>query len=146
MNLSDHFTLEELTDSDLAIRKGIDNSPPPEIVSNLYILAMGLERARTVLLAPITITSGYRCQRLNESIGGAKNSQHTQGLAADIKITDMSPIEVCRTLMEHEDFVMFDQLIQEGNWTHVSFSDHPRGEILTAHFGSMGTTYTKGLA
>lgn len=146
MNLSNHFTLEELTDSDLAIRKGIDNSPPTEILSNLHVLADGLERARIVLIAPIIITSGYRCQKLNEAIGGAKNSQHTQGLAADIKVPNMTPKEVCLSLLEHEDFVRFDQLIQEGNWTHVSFSDHPRGDVLTAHFGSMGTTYTKGLA
>lgn len=146
MNLTSHFTLEELTDSDLAERKGIDNTPSSEIVSNLYVLADGLERARTVLGEPITITSGYRSPKLNSSLGGAKNSQHTQGLAADFKVQNMTPREVCFVLMENEDFVRFDQLIQEGKWTHISFSDNPRGEVLTAHFGSMGTTYTKGLA
>lgn len=145
MNLSTHFTLEELIESDLAIRKGIDNQPNPEVTANLYVLADGLERVRTILLAPIIITSGYRSQKLNSALGGARNSQHTLGLAADFKIANMTPKEVCLAILEHEPFIRFDQLIAEGTWTHISFADHPRGDVLTAHFGGMGTIYTKGI-
>src|SRR5438093_11543543 len=85
MMLSEHFSLEELTESEVAARAGIDNTPSAETMRNLLRLAAGLELVRAALgNNPIHVTSGYRSPRLNQMVGGAKNSMHTQGLAADI--------------------------------------------------------------
>jgi zinc D-Ala-D-Ala carboxypeptidase len=70
VNLTTHFTLEELTHSDVALQRGIDNTPSPEIVANLQTLAEGLEKLRSLLGTPILINSGYRCLDLNRLIGG----------------------------------------------------------------------------
>lgn len=146
MNLSAHFSLGEFTRSDEALRRGIDNSAPDDVLDNLYDTAAGLERVRTVLGTPIIISSGYRCPKLNTAVHGSKTSQHMEGKAADIRSPEFgTPLQVCREIVAHGDFVDFDQLIMEGQWTHISFSDNPRGQILTAHFDSGRVTYTKGL-
>lgn len=147
MNLSAHFTLEELTASDYATRKGIDNTPTTEALSNLHLLSSGLERVRYILDSPMHINSGYRCPKLNSALGGSSKSQHMEGLAADFTAPSFgTPKEICEAIADHEDFIAFDQLIYEGTWVHVSFSDQPRGSILTAHFGNGVTNYTKGLS
>lgn len=149
MNLSEHFSLEELIASETAVRQGIDNTPDDEILSHLRYLAAGLEHVRMVLGAPIHITSGYRSEVLNRSVGGSVDSAHTQGLAADLICPGFgTPLEVCRAI--HAAFVPFDQLIQEGTWCHFAVAAPGitgRHEILTAHFAMGGhATYTLGLA
>ena len=85
--LSAHFSLEELTASEVAARAGIDNTPSAEVVRNLARLAEGLELVRVALgNKPVHVTSGYRSARLNQMVGGSKNSMHIQGLAADQKL------------------------------------------------------------
>jgi len=70
MLLTPHFSMAELTASCKAQQRGIDNTPPPELVPRLVLLAELLERVRSELAAPITVTSGYRCQKLNLAVGG----------------------------------------------------------------------------
>src|SRR2546427_11786092 len=80
MMLSTHFSLEELVASEVATRRGLDNTPPNEVMPNLSRLAEGLELVRAALANhPVHVTSGYRSPRLNQMIGGAKNSMHTLG-------------------------------------------------------------------
>ncbi|OGT54233.1 MAG: peptidase M15 [Gammaproteobacteria bacterium RIFCSPHIGHO2_12_FULL_63_22] len=147
MQLSQHFTLDELTRSDYAIRHGIDNTPSAEVLANIGMLAAGLEGVRAVLAVPVHVSSGYRCAKLNSAIGGSKSSAHMQGLAADFTCPQFgTPADVARVLVESKLRIGFDQLILEGRWVHVSFSDEPRYEVLTAHFGNGPTTYTKGIA
>jgi len=75
MMLSEHFSLEELTASEVAARAGIDNTPSAETMRNLLRLAAGLELVRAAIgNNPIHVTSGYRSPRLNQMVGGAKNS------------------------------------------------------------------------
>src|SRR5882672_9303456 len=82
--LSPHFTLTELTNSEIALRKGIDNSPSEAIVANLTrVCAEMLEPIRNVLGVPLHINSGYRCREVNTAVGGAVNSAHIDGRAAD---------------------------------------------------------------
>ena len=81
--VSIHFSLDELTSSDYADRHGIDNSPNAEILANINLLMDGLERARTVLDKPMSISSGYRSPKVNAGAGGSKASYHMRGLAAD---------------------------------------------------------------
>lgn len=147
ISLSAHFSLDELTRSDYAIRHGIDNTPPVELLANLGMLAAGLERVRSVLALPIHVDSGYRCPEVNTAIGGSKASAHMQGLAADIVCPEFgSPREIVEALIASRLLIKYDQVIQEGNWVHVAFSETPRFEVLTANFGSGPTTYTRGLA
>jgi zinc D-Ala-D-Ala carboxypeptidase len=148
LRLSPNFALSELVRSQTALRRGIDNMPPAAVLLSMRkVLAPGLERVRSLLGVPVQITSGYRCASLNAAVGGAKDSQHMQGLAADIVAPAFgSPREVARYLAEHMSEIRADQVIYEGQWCHVSFADKPRGEVLTAHFSGGAVTYSRGIA
>ena len=83
---SDFFSLEEFTRSSTAKRLKIDNTPSDEVIRNIqYGVQMVLDPLRRILQAPIIITSGYRCAKLNKAVGGVANSWHTKGNAADLK-------------------------------------------------------------
>ncbi len=113
-----------------AARGTIDNTPSAAIVENLRILAAGLETVRSLLAAPLIISSGYRCPALNALIGGAKKSQHMEGLAADfISPAAGTPAQVCQRIASSS--LAFDQLIYEYTWCHISFGSPPRRSILT---------------
>lgn len=147
MQLSEHFSLEELVASEVAARAGIDNTPPPAIVANLRTLAQGLELVRHALGdLPIHINSGYRCAALNKKVGGASESAHLSGLAADIVCPQFgSPIEVCRAIASQH--IATDQIIHEfGSWCHVAFAapgQFARNQRLTIVSGAQG--YVSGL-
>ena len=147
MQLTQHFSMEELTCSDYAVRNGIDNTPPPDIAANLKTLAEGLEAVRRALGGrPIHVNSGYRCSALNRAIGGATNSLHMRGLAADILCPQFgSPLDVCRAIVAAG--IVTDQIIHEyGHWCHVAFpaSGAPaRRELLTIASSAQG--YQTGL-
>lgn len=148
MNLTEHFTLEELCESDTAIRKGIDNIPDANIIACLQLLAPGLERVRAVLGVPMRINSGYRSPKLNAAVGGAKSSAHVLGLAADFTAPMYGdPRDVCHAIMEHSEIIGFDKLIYEGTWVHVSFpdGDDPLLETLTARFEGGSVRYERGI-
>ena len=137
MNLSDHFTLAEFTVSETAARRGIDNTPSPDVVNKLMITARGLERVRSLLGKPITVTSGYRSAAVNKAVGGAGMSQHILGEAADFICPAFGdPMAVCKAILKSD--IVFDQLIHEfGRWVHISFSQSPRHQVLT--IDSQGT-------
>jgi hypothetical protein len=145
--LTSHFSLEELIVSEVAERAGIDNTPTDAILVNLRTLAEGLERIRIVLGSrPIHITSGYRCEALNEKVGGSQRSAHIDGLAADFICPSFGPpLAVCRAIVEA--MITTDQIIHEfGRWCHVAFpkpGDSARGELLT--IASTATGYQRGL-
>lgn len=145
MNLSEHFTLEELCASETATRKGIDNVPADVIKDNLATLAAGMEQVRALLgNRPVRILSGYRSASLNAAVGGARNSAHMSGYAADFICPEFGvPLVLVQYLADSS--LGFDQCIQEGTWVHLSFAPAGRREILTAHFGPGGTTYTHGV-
>ena len=142
--LSAHFSLEELTFSQTAIRYGIDNTPSQFARLNLDVLAPGLEQVRTLLGYPMRISSGYRCPKLNKLLRGAANSAHMKGLAADFTCPGFGPPTAIAAVINHSD-IEFDQLIQEGAWVHIAFALVPRRQVLTAHFGPTGTTYSAGV-
>lgn len=147
MQLTDHFSLEELIASETAARAGIDNTPPAELMQNLIALAKGLERVRTALGGlPIHVNSGYRCAALNAAVGGAKKSRHMEGLAADILCPRFGkPLEVCRAIVSAR--IETDQVIHEfGKWCHVAFAapgKTPLGEQWTIASAARG--YERGL-
>lgn len=128
--LSPHFTLEEFTLSQEAIRRGWDNTPPPEAIERLKHTALGLEAVRVRLGAPIIISSGYRTQQVNHAVGGSANSDHLRGDAADFIAPGFGPpAQVCAALRDSG--IDYDQLILEfGRWTHISFSPRMRRQAL----------------
>lgn len=143
--LSEHFTLEELTASQYATRYNIDNTPSPNILGNLYVLATTLEAIRKLYNKPISISSGYRCPMLNKAVGGADNSAHKLGLAADFTIVGIPLKDIVRDIVNSD--IQFDQLIFEGTWIHLGLStDKPqRREVLTATFTNGRVSYSKGI-
>ena len=133
MQLSPNFTLEELTHSDLAIRKGIDNSPGMLASANLTRLAHLLEQVRKCLGKPIIINSAFRCKALNDAVGSKDTSQHLQGCAADIRVSGISPDDIVKAIIQSD--IQFDQLIREfDSWVHISVTnraeDTPRNQVL----------------
>ena len=144
MNLSPHFSLAELVASQMATRKGIDNTPAPAIVANLTRLASLLEQVRALVGAPISISSGYRSPALNRAVGGAASSAHVLGLAADISTNKLAPKALA--LLIRQSGIVFDQLIYEGTWVHIALSaGAPRRQVLTAKFASGGVSYVAGI-
>lgn len=119
---SKYFTLQSLIHSDAAIRNSIDNSPTPEITSNLKSLCTNLlDPLREKLGSPIYVTSGYRSAKLNTLIGGSKTSQHMVGKAADIHSDQHTTEELFQFIVDNMEF---DQCIQEfDRWVHVSWND-----------------------
>lgn len=119
--LSTHFSLEELTFSEKALRLGLDNAPPQAAIENLSRLCiMVLEPARAILGVPIHVNSGYRSQEVNQAVGStAPHSQHLDGCAADFVPIGM-PLRTAFTLLRTE-LKGWDQMILECNaWIHVS--------------------------
>ena len=121
--LSPHFTLEELLQSDTATRNGFNEqfNPPQSVIDNLKALCENvLEPLRAKIGKPIIITSAYRCERVNGSVpGSANHSQHESGCAADTHVEGMS-IEDWYQFIKASG-IPFGQLIQEHNfWAHIS--------------------------
>ncbi|WP_104655098.1 D-Ala-D-Ala carboxypeptidase family metallohydrolase [Ralstonia insidiosa] len=148
MNLTDHFTLDEMVASQTAARRGIDNTPTPDIINNLTKTAQALERVRVLLGSrPITVSSGYRSPDLNRAVGGAANSAHLRGLAADFICPAYgNPLSICKAIAASN--IDFDQVIQEGTWVHLGLAvagQKNRRQLLTAQFGADGATYRSGL-
>lgn len=146
MQLTEHFSLEELIASEMASRLGINNTPPPSVCISLLILAQGLEEVRTLLISPIHVNSGYRSKQLNQVVGGSKTSDHIIGLAADIICpTFGKPLEICRAIAASN--IPFKQVIHEfGHWCHISFAlphEEAKRELLT--IASVATGYQEGL-
>lgn len=145
MQLSKNFTLEELTLSQEAVRKGLDNTPDHDTMENLRVLASGLETVRGALgNVPILVSSGYRSPKVNAAVGGSRGSQHLSGLAADFTAPKFgTPKEICLEIVASG--IDFDQLIHEGSWVHISFGPGMRRSILTASFKGGKATYTQGI-
>ena len=120
MNLTPHFTLEELTASETAERNGWDNSPNDAELANLTRLADFLEQVKVVLDGkPIMISSGLRTKKVNDAVGSKDSSQHRTGCACDFRVPGMTPDEVVRKIIASG--IAFDQVIREfDRWTHIS--------------------------
>ena len=128
MKLSGHFSLAELTKSQTATRKGIDNKPTLEHIENLTELCVQiLEPTRRNFGKPMVITSGYRSEELCEAIGSKSTSQHAKGEAADFEMFGIDNKELAKYIKNN---LVFDQLILEfynpddpsSGWVHCSYS------------------------
>ena len=135
MNLSEHFTLDEMTVSQEAVRSGLRNEPNAAQTEALRVLCVNvLEPLRARIKRPIVVSSGFRSKTINTRIGGSANSQHCKGEAADITVPGMDPADVMDLIRALR--LPFDQVIDEfGRWVHVSHSlrSGQRGEVLMAY-------------
>ena len=142
MKLTRNFSLQELTKSDTAIRKGINNNPNPKQIDNIKALAINiLQPVRSHYDRPLIISSGFRCAQLCVEIGSSVNSQHVaddNAAAADFEIPGVDNRELALWIKSELDY---DQLILEfykdneptSGWIHCSYStDHNRNQSLRA--------------
>ena len=131
MNLTEHFSLEELTVTD---HREFDNTPSAFERANLVRLAGFLERVKTALGGvPVMVNSAYRSKKVNDAVGSKDTSQHRLGCAADIRVPSLTPDQVVKAIMAAK--LPFDQLIREfDRWTHISIPNTlngaPRGQVL----------------
>jgi len=124
MQLSEHFTLEELTHTD---HREIENTPNSSEINNLKRLAEFLEKVKVAVGGkPIMVNSAFRCKALNDAVGSKDTSQHRVGCAADIRVPSMTPDEVVKAVIAAN--LDYDQVIREfDRWTHISVPNSPSG-------------------
>lgn len=136
MQLSTHFTLSEFLQSETADKLGINNSL--DIVWDSYVVGnlenlcrWTLEPIRRKVGCPVHISSGYRCSRLNEAVGGSPTSDHREGLAADIYFDGFAEkwYEVVMLLVCNH-CIPFDQLIVYRNFLHIGIGRTMRRQVL----------------
>ena len=151
MKLSQNFSLQELTKSDSAIRHGIDNKPPAEVIANLQNLVDNVLQPLRDKFGAIAVTSGYRSPELNRKIGGSTTSHHCHGFAADFEVLGMDNRELAIYIRDN---LKFTQLILEfythgipdSGWVHCAFDANDlKGQVLTATRVNGKTQYISGI-
>ena len=148
MKLTNNFSLAEMTKSQTATRKGIDNKPSTEHIENLIHLAETvLQPVREHFGKSVVISSGYRSPELCEAIGSSAKSQHAKGEAADFEIHGVDNKELATWISKNTEF---DQLILEfyvpgdpnSGWVHCSaVKAGPRKQVLKASKVEAKTKY-----
>jgi len=123
MNLTEHFTLEELTHTD---HREFENTPNADQINNLGRVAELLEQVKKMLGGkPIMVNSAFRSLQVNAAVGSKPTSQHCLGCAADIRVPGMTPDEVVKAIRASD--IQYDQLIREfDSWTHISVPNEVR--------------------
>jgi zinc D-Ala-D-Ala carboxypeptidase len=152
MKLSPNFSLNELTQSETALRRGLNNEPTQEIISALQLLVVNvLQPIRDHYAKGVKVNSGYRSPEVNASIGGSKTSDHCKGQAADIEIPGVANAELAEYIKER---LQFTQLILEfytpgvpdSGWVHVSYDPtNLKKQVMTAVKRDGKTVYLPGL-
>lgn len=147
MQLSENFTLAELTHSQAASRRGLNNVPGPAAVKALGLLCRHvLEPVRLQFGRAVLVSSGYRAPAVNKAVGGSASSQHCLGEAADFTVSGVSNLDVCQWMMRA---LHYDQLIYEfgeSGWIHASWRDgHLRNMELSAKRIAGRTKYLPGI-
>ena len=125
MNLTEHFTLEELTITD---HREFDNTPNETERENLVRLAGLLELVKVAIGGkPVMVNSAFRSKAVNDAVGSKDTSQHRIGCAADIRVPGVTPDQVVKAVIAAK--LPFDQIIREfDRWTHISIPNDPKGK------------------
>ena len=123
--MTPHFTLEELTHTD---HRTLDNTPNEQELANLQRLAEFLEDVKEALGGkPIMVNSAFRSKQVNDAVGSKDTSQHRIGCAVDIRVPQLTPDQVVRTIIASG--LPYDQVIREfDRWTHVSIPNTPEAK------------------
>ena len=131
MNLSEHFSLDEATYSETAIRMNINNQPDDRQLENMKSAAQQLEAVRNVTGA-LRVNSWLRLPDVNVAVGGSKVSSHMDGWAIDCSSSAHTPYALCQLVIKAG--IKFDQMIHEyGRWMHISFAPEMRQQVLTIY-------------
>jgi zinc D-Ala-D-Ala carboxypeptidase len=155
MNLTANFSLHELTKSETALRMGLDNTPNEEEIANLKLLCEKvLQPVRDHYGKGVKVNSAFRSLAVNAAAGGvqgAKPSDHTRGMAADIEIPGVANADLAQWIMDNLEYTQlilefYTPGIPDSGWVHVSFNpDDLRKQELTATKVAGKTTYLPGL-
>jgi zinc D-Ala-D-Ala carboxypeptidase len=152
MKLSANFSLLELTKSDTAIRKDIDNTPDDVVIANLQALVDNVLQVVRDKFGVVKITSGYRSPLLNSSIGGSKTSQHCFGFAADFEVGGVDNKELAMWIRDNLEFTqLILEFYTEGDansgWVHCAYdATDLKKQVLTATKVGGKTKYLTGIA
>ena len=155
MQITEHFSLKELTRSETGRRLGLQNVPSAAEMANIQYTAEQLEKIRAYVGRGIVVTSCFRSERVNKAVGGSPTSAHRFGLAADCDAIGLTSLALAKEIikMRDEGKITFDQLILEfpergdGAWVHVGFrcNSPMRNQIMTATKKGGKTVYLPGL-
>ena len=152
MKLSKNFSLKEMTKSQTALRRGIENEPGEEQQANLQQLCeQVLQKVRDHFGKPVNVNSGYRSPELNTAIGGSPTSDHCKGMAADIEISGVSNYELAEWIKNNCEFrqlilEFYTPGVPDSGWVHVSYDyEENFKKVMTAMKEEGKTVYKLGL-
>ena len=152
MNLTENFTLSEMTKSETALRHDMDNSPDQTAISNLQALAVHvLQPVRDHYGKGVKVNSGFRHPDVNAKVGGSKTSDHCRGMAADIEIPGIPNAELAEWIRSNLPFTQvilefYTQGVPDSGWVHVSYDPaNLKKQALTAVKQDGKTVYLQGL-
>ena len=152
MKLSKNFSLKEMTKSQTALRRGIENEPGEEQQANLQQLCeQVLQKVRDHFGKPVNVNSGYRSPELNTAIGGSPTSDHCKGMAADIEISGVSNYELAEWIKNNCEFrqlilEFYTPGVPDSGWVHVSYDyEENFKKVMTAMKEDGKTVYKLGL-
>ena len=152
MKLSKNFSLKEMTKSQTALRRGIENEPGEEQQANLQQLCeQVLQKVRDHFGKPVNVNSGYRSPELNTGIGGSPTSDHCKGMAADIEISGVSNYELAEWIKNNCEFrqlilEFYTPGVPDSGWVHVSYDyEENFKKVMTAMKEDGKTVYKLGL-
>lgn len=152
MKLTANFSLNELTQSETALRKNLDNTPSEEVIANLKLLAEKvLQPVRDHYGKGVKVNSGYRSSEVNASVGGSRTSDHCKGQAADIEIPGVANADLAQYIKDSLQFTQlilefYTQGIPDSGWVHVSYDpSNLKCQVMTAVKKDGKTVYLPGL-
>lgn len=152
MNLTENFTLSEMTKSETALRYDMDNTPDQTAISNLQMLAeYVLQPVRDHYGKGVKVNSGFRHPDVNAKVGGSKTSDHCRGMAADIEIPGVPNAELAEWISNNLPFTQvilefYTRGVSDSGWVHVSYDPaNLKKQALTAIKQDGETFYLHGL-
>ncbi len=152
MQLTENFSLHEMTKSETALRHGLNNVPGENEINNLRTLCQQiLQPVRTAYGRGIKVNSGYRAPDVNAAVGGSRTSDHTKGQAADIEIPGVANYDLAKYIADNFKFTQlilefYTPGIPDSGWVHVSYDpNNLKCQTLTAMRENGKTVYKPGL-
>ena len=152
MNLTANFTLAEMTKSETALRKGLDNTPGETEIGNLKLLCERvLQPVRDHFAMGVKVNSGFRHPEVNAAVGGSRTSCHCKGLAADIEIPGVPNYELAEWIRDNLEYTQlilefYTRGVPDSGWVHASFDPaNLKKQVLTATRENGKTVYLPGL-
>ena len=152
MNLTANFTLAEMTKSETALRKGLDNTPGETEIGNLKLLCERvLQPVRDHFAMGVKVNSGFRHPEVNAAVGGSRTSDHCKGLAADIEIPGVPNYELAEWIRDNLEYTQlilefYTRGVGDSGWVHASFDPaNLKKQVLTATRENGKTVYLPGL-